>query len=144
MIDAWLALDDTTTSETGVVDLNPGDLTMAAFVLPPLISLVNQRRWPSEVKALVALGLCVVYAALATLVRGDVSWQEWRNATLQVTAATLAAYKLFWNPSNLAPRLETATTYPAVTPGDPSLPPTTLDESYRLVPDPVPGPDAPA
>lgn len=130
MIDAWMLLaQDETTTETGLVDLNPVDITMAAFVLPPLISLINQRRWVQEIKALVALGVCVAYAAIVTLIRGEVDWQDWRNSTLQVCAATFAAYKLFWNPSNLAPHLETLTTHPPVSEADRNLPAATLDKA---------------
>lgn len=84
-------------------------LTFAAFVLPPVISLINQRRWPDEMRGLVALGVCVFYSLVLTVVRQDLDWTQWRNVVLQVLVGAFGAYKLFWQPSNIGPRIEAAT-----------------------------------
>ena len=114
-------------SSSGAVDLNPEDLTIAFFVLPPIISLINQRRWASEVKALVALGVCLVYALGVTALRGDVSFIEWRNTALQVCTSAFAAYKVFWNPSGWGPAIEAATSSKVLPVGGERMPAATLD-----------------
>lgn len=109
--------------------IEPVDLTMAAFVLPPVISIINQRKWLSEVKALSALLICAVYSALVTVVRHEVNWLEWRNALLQVCAGTFVSYKMFWIPSGLAAKIENATSVPPTTEDqDRALPPTTMQD----------------
>jgi hypothetical protein len=120
---------DTTENPTEDIGIEPVDLTMAAFVLPPIISILNQRKWRTEVKALVALLVCGVYSAGVTLLRHEINWLEWRNALLQVCAGTFVAYKMFWNPSGLAAKIENATSIPPTTEEqDRALPPTTLQD----------------
>jgi hypothetical protein len=122
----FYAQDD---NPAGGLGVEPVDLTMAAFVLPPIIALLNQRKWPTEIKALMALLVCAIYSGAVTLVRGEYGWQEWRNALLQVSAGTFVAYKLFWNPSGLAAKIENRTSIPPTTvEQDRILPPTTLQD----------------
>lgn len=92
------------------IDLNADDLMWAVFVLPPVISLINQKNWRDEVRGLVALGACLVYALVVTLIRGDLDWTQWREVVLQVMAGAFGAYKLFWKPSKICPVIEEATT----------------------------------
>lgn len=92
------------------VDVSPVDLTFAAFLLPPLIALINQKHWSKPVKGLVAMAVCLAYSLLVMVIRDTVDWSDWRNAIIQVTAATFAAYQWWWGPSNIAPRIESATT----------------------------------
>jgi hypothetical protein len=113
------------------IGVQPVDLTMAAFVLPPIISILNQRKWQSEVKALVALLICACYSAGVTVLRGEMAygWQQWRNALLQVCLGTFVSYKMFWIPSGLATRIENATSIPPTTPQqDQEMPPPTLQD----------------
>ena len=118
-----------TNESPGDIGIEPVDLTMAAFVLPPIISILNQRKWQSEIKALVALLICAVYSAVVTLLRHEINWLEWRNALLQVCAGTFVAYKLFWIPSGLAAKIENRTSIPPTTEQqDREMPPTTLQD----------------
>lgn len=111
------------------IGIEPVDLTMAAFVLPPIISIINQRKWISEVKALSALLICAVYSAGVTVIRHEINWLEWRNALLQVCAGTFVSYKMFWIPSGLAAKIENATSVPPTTEEqDRALPPTTMQD----------------
>jgi len=93
------------------VDVSPVDLTFAAFLLPPVIALINQKHWSKTVKGLVAMAVCLVYSLLVSVVRDEVDWTDWRNAVIQVTAATFAAYQWWWGPTNIGPRIESATTF---------------------------------
>ena len=90
--------------------INPNDLTFAMVVLPPVIAIINQKHWSTEVRALVALAACLVYSLVVTFLRQDLDWTAWRNVILQVMIGAFGAYKLFWQPSNIAPAIEDATT----------------------------------
>jgi hypothetical protein len=93
------------------VNVSPDDLTFAMFVLPPVISLINQKYWRDEVRALVAMGVCLVYSFVVTFLRADLSFTQWRDTVLQVFVGAFGAYKLFWRPSDIGPSIEAATTF---------------------------------
>jgi hypothetical protein len=91
------------------ITLDANALTFAAVVLPPVISLINQKGWGKEVRGLVALGVCIVYSLLVVVLRQDVDWTQWRDLVLQVLAGAFGAYKLFWGPTNIGPDIEERT-----------------------------------
>lgn len=92
------------------MDVNAFDLAVGAAVLPPVIAVVNQRHWPAQLKGIVALLLCCLYALLMTIVRGTVHWDSWRNVLLTVAGAAFVLYRTWWQPSGIAPAIEAATT----------------------------------
>ena len=86
-------------------------------LMPLLIALVNQWRWPPPVKGIVALLVCGLAAtAVAWLRGGQLDWHDWRRTALIVTGAALASYRMFWQPTQIAPRIEAAT---SLSPGPP-------------------------
>jgi hypothetical protein len=91
------------------MDINPVDVGLAAVVLPPLVAIINQRRWPAPVKGLVALAACLLYALLAVWLRGEIHFAQWRDVALTVAGSAFAAYRLWWQPSQIAPAIEAAT-----------------------------------
>ncbi len=91
------------------MEINSVDVAIAAVILPPLVALINQRKWPSQLKGLVALLVMCVYALGASWLRGPLDFSDWRNTALTVAAAGFAAYKLWWQPSGIAPAIEEAT-----------------------------------
>jgi len=95
--------------ENGSIDISVVDLTYAAFLLPPLIALINQKSWRKEYKGLVFFAVCIVYSTFVVILRGEVNWHDWRNVVIQVFAATTAAYSWFWGPTRLGSRIEDAT-----------------------------------
>lgn len=97
------------------------DVGMAAVVLPPVVAVLNQRRWPAPVKGLVALAVCFAYALTVVALRGDVTFHGWRSVALTVSGIALAAYKLWWQPSQIAPIIEDATSVSGAPP-DPARP----------------------
>jgi intracellular septation protein A len=106
------------------INVNPDDLMFAVFILPPVIAIINQTHWRDEVRALVAMVACLVYAFGITALRQDLDWTMWRDTVIQVLVGTFGAYKLFWKPSHIAPDIEAATTLrrePEVTREDDSL-----------------------
>lgn len=91
------------------MDVNAFDLAMAATVLPPAIAVINQRHWPAQLKALVALLVCAAYSLAVMIVRGPIHFRDWRDTLLVVAGAAFAAYHLWWRPGGLAPAIEAAT-----------------------------------
>lgn len=134
--------------ETSIID--PNSMTFAFLILPPVISVINQRTWSREIRGIVALLVCLLYSVLITALRSDLDWEDWRNVILQVMVGTFGAYKLFWEPSNISHRIEEATTFthpapepapapaspadtvtppPSITPGQPPRTPPPVDTS---------------
>lgn len=93
----------------GTIDINAQDLTFSVFVLPPIIAIINRKHWSDEVRALVAMAVCMLYSAIITITRQDLDWHQWRNTLLQVFIGAFGAYQIFWKPSNIAPDIEAAT-----------------------------------
>jgi hypothetical protein len=89
--------------------INPDDLTFAVLVMPPIIAVINQRAWSKEVKGLVGLAACAVYAFLVALWRKQLIWSDWRDIVLQVGLGTFVSYKAFFGPTNIGPHIEAAT-----------------------------------
>lgn len=101
------------------MDVNAFDLAMGAAVLPPIIAVVNQRRWPAQLKGLLALLACAGYALIMMMVRGTVHWTDWRNVLLTTAGAAFIAYRTWWQPSGIAPAIEAATSPDPRGPADP-------------------------
>jgi hypothetical protein len=91
------------------MDVNAFDLAMGAVLLPPVIAVINQRRWPAQLKGLVALLVCAVYALVVMIVRGPVNWADWRDVLLAAAGAAFISYRMWWQPSGIAPAIEHAT-----------------------------------
>lgn len=86
------------------------DAAIAAAVLPPIIAFINQRHWPTQVKGLVALLTCFLYGLVVLIVRGTLDFTNWRNTVLAVAGVAFVAYKVWWQPSGIAPAIEDTTT----------------------------------
>jgi hypothetical protein len=98
---------DTTTVD---VDVTAIEWTLAAFFLPPLIALVNQKPWRKEVKGLVFAAVCLLYSTFVVVLRDEVNWAEWRRTLVQVFLVTAAMYGWFFGPTKLGPLIEKKTT----------------------------------
>ena len=79
---------------------------LVGVLLPPLVAVVNQPRWPSWARALVAVVSSVAAGGMTAWVAGDLAGMSGLRAVLVVVAATLAAYRAWWQPSGIAPWLE--------------------------------------
>jgi hypothetical protein len=78
--------------------------------MPLLIAFVNQSHWSPKAKAVVAVLACALVAAFTEWVRGDVDWADWRGTALVIAGAALVSYKVWWQPSTIAPTVEAVTT----------------------------------
>jgi hypothetical protein len=86
------------------------DVTIAAAVLPPLIALINRSYWPVQLRGIVALVVCMLYALVAEWIRGTLSVGSWRDAVLVVCVSAFGFYRLWWGSAGVAPWLERVTT----------------------------------
>lgn len=91
------------------VDVNVIDLLIGSALMPPLIAVVNQPRFPAAVKGLVALLACLVAALVIQWVRGPIDLHTWRNTAVVVTLSALTLYRVWWQPSGIAPAIEAVT-----------------------------------
>jgi hypothetical protein len=91
------------------MDVNPIDLIIGSAIMPPVIALLNQRRWSSPVKGVVALVACLVAALVVEFVRGPIESGDWRDTALVVAGSAFVSFRTFWAPSGIAPALEKAT-----------------------------------
>ena len=84
--------------------------TLVAFFMPIIIAFINQEHWSSPVKGVVAFVTCVC-AALIVVVYEDpgIDWSDWRNMTMMIFGGTLFFYHQFFKPSDIAPKIERAT-----------------------------------
>jgi hypothetical protein len=110
MLQLLLTQEEPATGTEGADDL-AWNLTFAILVLPPVISIINQKHWRQEYKALTAVAVCIVYSMCVTLFRPGADLKDWRNTIAETLIGTCAVYKIFWNPSTLGPKLEAATSF---------------------------------
>lgn len=94
------------------MDVNPIDLLIGAAVMPIMISVLNQRQWIPQIKAAVALAACLLMALFLEFLRGPLALAGWRDTALVVAGTAFAAYRLYWQPSGIAPTVEAATSLP--------------------------------
>ena len=80
-----------------------------AFVLPPVIAIVNQPRWSGAVKGLLMLAVSAL-DGLGTAYFND-EFHGKRIVTCMLIAAIVigTAYHTLWRPSGIAPSIERAT-----------------------------------
>ncbi len=93
--------------------MDPSTVTIDALIglgMPGVIALVNQAHWSPRVKGVVAFALCVVAAGVTELLRGNThDWTDWRTTFVVVFGAAIVSYRMWWQPSLIAPTLESVT-----------------------------------
>jgi hypothetical protein len=91
------------------------DLEMWALLvgvaLPPLVSIVEQPRWPNWFRAVVGVAASVVAGGVTTWLTAEGAlWdQGMLHAILLVGVAAWASYQSFWKPTKVAPVIEAKT-----------------------------------
>lgn len=113
------------------MNINGFDAGVAATVLPPIIAVINQHKWPPHVKGLVALAVCAAYSVGILTYRHQLHFGNWRDTMLTVAVATFGLHKLWWQPSGIVPKIETATTVTS------PRPPTPTDGEQSTAPQPA-------
>lgn len=99
--------------ETGDMDFNSHVAMWSAivgFLMPLLISFVNQPRWSSFVRGLVAFVASAIAAAGTVYFTGDFDeGSDVVTAALTVFLVTINTYHFWWKPSMIAPKIERLT-----------------------------------
>ncbi|MDP9145673.1 MAG: hypothetical protein M3N43_13455 [Actinomycetota bacterium] len=81
-------------------------------LLPPVVAIVNQPRWPSWLKGTVAVTASVAAGAVTATLSGQLTGKSWLSSALIVVTLAIGSYEKFWKPSTIAPRIENATSPP--------------------------------
>lgn len=84
-------------------------LMVVSFVLPPVISIIQQTRWSARLQSVVAFLVYLVVAAVWALLNGIFSAASFVVAALVVFVIAGNSYKLLWKPTGVAPAIEAAT-----------------------------------
>ena len=82
---------------------------IVAFFVPPAVAVVNQSRFSSQVKALVFFAISLLAAAGTAYFQGDLTGKRFLDSALIIVASAAAYYHGLWKPTQVAPKIETAT-----------------------------------
>lgn len=83
---------------------------LVGFLAPPVIAVVQQPRWGTQLRVVVTTVLCVLFGGLTAYFEGSLDdGSELAGTILLVLLAAMTFYKRFWTPTKIAPRIEAAT-----------------------------------
>jgi hypothetical protein len=80
------------------------------FIVPLVVSFVNQSHWKPQYKGVVAIAISALAAFITSWVAGDLHGKSFATSFLIVLGATLSTYRIFWKPTGIADSVENATT----------------------------------
>lgn len=83
---------------------------IVGFVLPLAASIVMQAAWPSVLKGVVTLVCCVLAGFATAYYTGSIDGMSVPRAILIVFFTAMGSYHTFWKPTQIAPKVEAATT----------------------------------
>jgi hypothetical protein len=78
-------------------------------VLPILIAIVQQPRWSSQVRQVIAVGVAALGGVGTVLASGNFDAQNWLVTLVAVIGAAQASYALIFKPSGVAAKIEEKT-----------------------------------
>jgi chromate transport protein ChrA len=80
------------------------------FIMPPVIAFINQERWGSALKGVVAFVICLLASLGAEIWQDhELNWHDWRNLMIVVFSSAIFFYHQFFKPTTIAPAIESAT-----------------------------------
>ncbi len=82
---------------------------VVGILLPLAISVVNRTAWGSPLKAIAALGICILAAAGEVAVKGQFDLKHWSQNALAVFFLSVTTYYGFWKPTGIADAVEKRT-----------------------------------
>lgn len=85
-------------------------LLLVGFFLPLVISVIQQRGWSDQLRALVAFAACAVAGVGTAYFQGDLTGRRVVSGVLIVLVTALATYRNLWKPTMIAPTIEAKTT----------------------------------
>jgi len=78
-------------------------------LLPTVVAVVNQPRWPAWARAIATVLVCVAAGAASAAAAGELTGKTWLEAAGVVFAAALTTYHAWWKPSGITNAIEDAT-----------------------------------
>lgn len=82
---------------------------IVGFFAPPIIAIIQQQKWPNQVRAVVTFLLALVAGAGTAYFQGDLTGKRFVEASLLVLVTAISTYHGFWKPTTVAPQIEKAT-----------------------------------
>lgn len=94
-----------------MTDLEMWSLLVGAL-LPTLVAVIQQPRWPKWFRAVVGVSASVAAGFVTTwLTFANALWEQGMvHSILLVGVASWASYRNFWQPTSIAPTIEAKTT----------------------------------
>lgn len=83
---------------------------IVGFALPLILAVIQRPHWPSWVRAVVAFAAFVVVGLGTAYFNGDLNGKSIVSAVLFVLVTAITSYKGLWQPTGIAPKIESATT----------------------------------
>lgn len=84
-------------------------MAVLGWLVPMLVSIVNQRGWSSTTKGVIAAVVSIITATVATMLSGNWDNSDMVRNILIVLTLSQVSYATFWKPSNIAPEIEEGT-----------------------------------
>lgn len=84
---------------------------IVGFVLPIVMAVVNQSKWPSGLKAVAVFAASLLVSIGTVYLQGpaDFTLDRWITASLTTLVTAIATYHGLWKPTGAAPALEEST-----------------------------------
>jgi hypothetical protein len=83
--------------------------TVVGFVLPPVLSIVQQPSWTDQARAWVAFIACIPFAAGTVYFNGAFNAADLVTSFLLIFVTAISTYKMFWKPTQISVKIEKAT-----------------------------------
>lgn len=91
------------------------DLTMWSLIvgalLPPLVAIIQQPRWPDWFRAVVTALACLLAGGVTAYLAADLEGRTWVSSALVVLVAALSTFRGFWKQTGTTQRIESVTTF---------------------------------
>lgn len=82
---------------------------LVGFLLPPVLSIVQQSDWSDRLRAAVAFAACLLAGAGVAYFQGDLTGKRFVSGALIVLVTGLTTYRNFWKPTGISPGIEAKT-----------------------------------
>lgn len=84
---------------------------LVGTLLPMLVAVVQQPRWPNWLRAVVTVLVSLVVGAVTTYLEGGLTLDDWVGASLTILVAALATWRNFWKPVGVTDAIERRTAF---------------------------------
>jgi hypothetical protein len=82
---------------------------IVAFITPPVLAIIQQPTWTQPVRAGVMFVFAIILGLGTAYFTDSFNGEDIVTSVLIVLVAAISAYKGFWQPTGIAPKIETAT-----------------------------------